>query len=119
MMAMTPGFLTALLLAAAKGLARIQTALANRRAAKELLNWDDAALKDIGLTRSDVRGSLAEPLLEDPTVHLSLIAAGRTPTRRQNGATRDTTAGLKPVAPVAGGRARLGTLPSAEPVLCT
>lgn len=117
-MAMTPGFLTSLLLATAKGVAHVQTALANRRAAKELLNWDAAALKDIGLTRSDVRGALAESFIEDPTVHLSLIAAGRTPRVRRDGATRNATPGLKPVAPVAASKARLGNLPSAEPVLC-
>ena len=39
-MALVPGFLTALVLAAAKAVVRFQAVLANRRAAQELMNWD-------------------------------------------------------------------------------
>jgi uncharacterized protein YjiS (DUF1127 family) len=42
----------------------------NRRAVNQLLDWDDHALKDIGLTRADVRLSLALPLSEDPSSRL-------------------------------------------------
>ena len=90
-MAITPGFLTSMLLLGAKAVLRVKTALANRQAAKELTQWDDAALKDIGLTRSDVRGALAESFLEDPTLHLSMIAAGRSIEYRRNGAIRKAT----------------------------
>ena len=73
-MAIVPGFITALLLSAAKRVVQLHTAIENRRAAKELLNWDHRALKDIGLTRGDVRGALAGSISADPTVSLSLIA---------------------------------------------
>lgn len=116
-MAISPGFLTSLLIAAAKGVQRVQTAIANRRAAKALLDWDSRALKDIGLTRSDVRGALAEPLHADPTVHLSLIAAGRTTRTRRDSATRTSFTAPAVTAPAAS-KGRLGNLPSAEPVLC-
>jgi uncharacterized protein YjiS (DUF1127 family) len=111
-MAIVPGFITSLLLAAVKGVVRIHTAMANRRAAKELLNWDHRALKDIGLTRGDVRGALSEPVFADPTVSLSLIAAGREVTVRRDGAARP----LPKAAAVS--KDRLGNLPSAEPALC-
>lgn len=113
-MALVPGFLTALVLAAAKTVARVQVALANRRAAQELMNWDHRALKDIGLSRSDVRGALALPLSEDPTKLLSLIAAGReTPVRR------DSAGRVQLSGRTSAGKDRLGNLPSAEPALCT
>ena len=76
-MAFFPGFSTAFVIAVAKAVAGLKTALANRQAAKRLLEWDDRALKDIGLTRSDVRGAVSLPIAEDPTEFLSLIAAGR------------------------------------------
>lgn len=116
-MALVPGFLTSLLIAASKGVVRIQTAIANRRAAKALLDWDARALKDIGLMRSDVRGALAEPLHADPTVHLSLIAAGRTTRVRRDSATRTSFTAPAATTPAAS-KGRLGNLPSAEPVLC-
>ena len=117
-MAIFSGFLTSLLIAGSKGVVRIQTAMANRRAAKDLLNWDDEALKDIGLTRSDVRGALETPLHTDPTHHLSLIAAGYDIRSRRDGANHITSMGQKPVGAAAVSTGRLGNLPSAEPVLC-
>ncbi len=118
-MAILPGFMTALILAAAKSAVRFQTAMANRRAAKELLHWDARALKDIGLTRGDVRGALAEPLNTDPTEFLSLIAAGREVAPRRDGANRMPATGRKPAGMPAVSKGRLGNLPSAEPVLCS
>ncbi|HUN11877.1 MAG TPA: DUF1127 domain-containing protein [Rhabdaerophilum sp.] len=112
-MALVPGFLTALVLAAAKAVVRFQAVLANRRAAQELMNWDHRSLKDIGLSRSDVRGALQLPLTEDPTKLLSLIAAGRETPVRRDGAGR-----TQPSGSVAAGKDRLGNLPSAEPALC-
>jgi uncharacterized protein YjiS (DUF1127 family) len=42
-------------------------ALAHRQELKQLSDYDDRALKDIGLLRSDVAGALAEPFHVDPT----------------------------------------------------
>ena len=44
---------------------------ANRRAVRDLLDWDDNALRDIGLTRADVRLALGLPMSEDPSVRLT------------------------------------------------
>lgn len=113
-MAIVPGFLTALLLAAVKGAVRFQTAYANRREARILTEWDARALKDIGLTPGDVRGAMAAPLYMDPTQLLSLIAAGREPRARRDSASHATPSGVVLVS-----KGRLGNLPSAEPVLCS
>ncbi|WP_306141096.1 DUF1127 domain-containing protein [Roseibium sp. MMSF_3412] len=43
----------------------------NRRHVTELTHWSDEQLKDIGLTRSDVRRALAQPFYRDPTSVLS------------------------------------------------
>jgi uncharacterized protein YjiS (DUF1127 family) len=49
----------------------------NRRAVTGLLEWDDRALKDIGLTRTDVRLALGLPLSEDPSRRLCDWASER------------------------------------------
>lgn len=49
----------------------------NRRAVMTLLDWDDRALRDIGLTRGDVRLALGVPMKEDPSARLSVWAAER------------------------------------------
>ena len=49
----------------------------NRRAVVTLLNWDERALRDIGLTRADVQLSLALPLREDPSTQLMFWALER------------------------------------------
>ncbi|AWN48570.1 hypothetical protein DK419_21270 [Methylobacterium terrae] len=54
----------------ARIVARIVTLWINRRAAYRLAELDDRALKDIGLTRSDVEGVLDLPFRQDPTVPL-------------------------------------------------
>lgn len=113
-MALIPGFLTTLIVATAKQVVRFETAVANRRAAKALLEWDARALKDIGLTRGDVRGALSQSVLEDPTLTLSLIAAGREFHGRRDSASRPQSDDRAPASKV-----RLGKLPSAEPVPCT
>lgn len=53
------------------GLART---LQNRREITALAQLDDHALKDIGLTRTDVHGALAVSVLEDPSHVLKDIA---------------------------------------------
>ena len=45
-------------------------ALAHRQELKQLADYDDRALKDIGLLRSDVAGALAAPFHVDPTAVL-------------------------------------------------
>lgn len=47
-------------------------ARAHRREVTSMLRLDDRMLKDIGLTRSDVMGALAEPLDVDPSIDLRL-----------------------------------------------
>lgn len=49
----------------------------NRRAVVTLLDWDDRALSDIGLTRVDVQLSLALPITDDPSTRLMNWAAER------------------------------------------
>ncbi|WP_298966249.1 DUF1127 domain-containing protein [uncultured Roseibium sp.] len=43
----------------------------HRRQFAELKDWSDEQLKDIGLTRSDVRRGMARPFYSDPTSLLS------------------------------------------------
>ncbi|WP_299484344.1 DUF1127 domain-containing protein [uncultured Roseibium sp.] len=51
--------------------ARAWRVFKNRRHVTELKFWTDEQLKDIGLTRSDVRRALAVPFYRDPTSLLS------------------------------------------------
>lgn len=53
-------------------IARAWRVFNNRRQFAELKDWSDEQLKDIGLTRSDVRRALAQPFYADPT---SLVSA--------------------------------------------
>jgi uncharacterized protein YjiS (DUF1127 family) len=108
------GLLTAILVGAAKRVRRLTTAFQHRREAVDLLNWDDRALRDIGLTRSDVRAALDTSFAIDPTATLSQIAAGRSPNARRDSASRAT----RSPDPGAAGRSRPGTLPSAGPAVC-
>ena len=65
--------LAGMLLRAVKSFA---VALRNRRQVGRLTDLDDRALKDIGLTRSDVTAALAQPFLRDPSIHLTSVAGG-------------------------------------------
>ena len=47
--------------------ARVWRVFNNRRQFAELNDWSDEQLKDIGLTRSDVRRAMALPFYSDPT----------------------------------------------------
>ena len=49
----------------------------HRRAVTTLLNWDERALRDIGLTRADVQLSLALPYRDDPSTQLMFWALER------------------------------------------
>lgn len=68
-MMIAPGFFALL----ASIATRVATAVANRRAAQDLAEWDARALKDIGLTQADVRGALSLPIYEDPTMLLASL----------------------------------------------
>lgn len=52
-------------------IARAWRVFDNRRKFAELKDWSDEQLKDIGLTRSDVRRALAQPFYADPTTLVS------------------------------------------------
>jgi len=52
-------------------IARAWRVFNNRRQFTELKDWSDDQLKDIGLTRSDVRRALAQPFYADPTTLVS------------------------------------------------
>jgi uncharacterized protein YjiS (DUF1127 family) len=58
-------------------LRRLAEAHRNRRDAAVLAGLDDRMLADIGITRSDVRDALAEPLWHDPTALLRTRALER------------------------------------------
>jgi uncharacterized protein YjiS (DUF1127 family) len=75
----SPGtrLIAAIARAVALALRRIAQAYRNRRDAAVLANLDDRMLADIGITRSDVRDALAEPLWHDPTDLLRLRALER------------------------------------------
>ena len=55
----------------------------NRWQVVPLLGFDDRALRDIGLTRSDVTGALASPADEDPSLRLARAAHERRDARRR------------------------------------
>jgi uncharacterized protein YjiS (DUF1127 family) len=58
-------------------LRRLARAYRNRSDAAVLAGLDDRMLADIGITRSDVRDALAEPLWQDPTALLRSRALER------------------------------------------
>lgn len=51
----------------ARGVHGIKRAVEGRRMLRDLALADDRMLRDIGLTRSDLRNAAAEPLFRDPT----------------------------------------------------
>jgi uncharacterized protein YjiS (DUF1127 family) len=59
---------------AIRAVARVMTALKNRRQISSLAELDDRALKDIGLMRSDVHAALSGPFFHDPSVQLVNVA---------------------------------------------
>jgi uncharacterized protein YjiS (DUF1127 family) len=86
--AASPPFFIALLAEVLAGLGKLAQALKNRREAATLAGLDERMLRDIGLTRSDLRDAYAEPLWRDPTD----ILAGRAHDRRRSRATTDAKA---------------------------
>ena len=64
-------------------LARLWTALKNRRAAARLLSWDNRMLGDIGLTRGDVESAFSSGLADDPSFVLTEFRRERRAARRR------------------------------------
>ncbi|SCM76711.1 hypothetical protein KL86PLE_40516 [uncultured Pleomorphomonas sp.] len=62
--------------AAAERTAFVAKILANRWMAKQLCDFTDHELADIGLSRSDVREALDSPLYADPSLTLAAVAHG-------------------------------------------
>jgi len=75
--------------AVGRAIAAIAVAIENRRAVRSLAQYDDAMLRDIGLTRSDVYAALDQPLLRDPTAHLVELNSARR-LRQAGGAAGET-----------------------------
>jgi uncharacterized protein YjiS (DUF1127 family) len=71
----------------------IRRAITGRRVLRELASFDDRMLRDIGLSRNDLRSAAAEPLYRDPTA----LLAGRVDESRGG---RITRARLPRTAPV-------------------
>jgi uncharacterized protein YjiS (DUF1127 family) len=86
----SPPFVTALLAEILTGLRKLAQVLKNRRDAATLARMDEHMLRDIGLTRSDLRDAYAEPLWRDPTD----ILAARAQDRRRSRPVRDSKAFL-------------------------
>jgi hypothetical protein len=70
----------------------IARAFAGRRVLRELASFDDRMLKDIGLTRADLRNAAAEPLYRDPTTLLAGRVGEFRPARRVPQARREPRA---------------------------
>ena len=63
--------------AAASLVASLWQAHLGRRAANQLLDLDDRMLRDMGVTRGDVRAAMALPVRTDPSRHLFAVAEER------------------------------------------
>jgi uncharacterized protein YjiS (DUF1127 family) len=111
-MSLFPGFLVPLGLSAAKRIRKFVEVIQNRRQLRELSHWDRHALKDIGLTPSDLVGALSLPLYRDPSEQLAQMS-GRSPRQSIEDCLRE-----KHQANVSQGRiAGLAPLPSNRPAL--
>ncbi|MCM5559123.1 DUF1127 domain-containing protein [Pleomorphomonas sp. JP5] len=67
---------TTLVRAAAERTASVAKIMVNRWMAKQLCDFTDHELADIGLTRYDLRVALDGPLHADPSLRLAAIARG-------------------------------------------
>ncbi|MCK0207567.1 DUF1127 domain-containing protein [Starkeya koreensis] len=73
---------SSVLIAALAGSCRFVTALARRRHLAQLGEFDDRMLRDIGLTRADLRDATSGPLWQDPTAVLVVRSVERRAARR-------------------------------------
>ncbi|HSI41842.1 MAG TPA: DUF1127 domain-containing protein [Xanthobacteraceae bacterium] len=71
-----------MLTAGALRVVRILKALSRRRILADLGEFDDRMLRDIGLTRSDLRDAASGPLWQDPTSVLVVRAVEKRANRR-------------------------------------
>lgn len=55
----------------------VRRAIDGHRAMAQLAQLDEHALRDIGLTRTDVADAAHRPLAEDPTIHLARVVRTR------------------------------------------
>lgn len=78
-----PSTFTLVLTGVIAGIRAVLRALKNRRNAAMLAERDDRMLKDMGLTRSDLRDAYAEPLWRDPTEILVKRAGERRASRQR------------------------------------
>ena len=77
---------------------KVGQALKNRHDAAILADMDDRMLADIGLTRSDLRDAISEPIWSDPTA----ILASRAQERRKHRAQATVTLASPPLVPHVG-----------------
>lgn len=73
---------TGLAIAGVTGAIQFAKAIARRRMLAQLDEFDDRMLRDIGLTRSDLRDASAGPLWQDPTSVLVVRSVERRASRR-------------------------------------
>ncbi|MFT0860493.1 DUF1127 domain-containing protein [Ancylobacter sp. G4_0304] len=73
---------SALLVAGSKAAFGFARAVYHRHTLSQLGEFDDRMLKDIGLTRSDLRDAASGPLWQDPTAVLVVRAVERRASRR-------------------------------------
>ncbi|GAB4069369.1 DUF1127 domain-containing protein [Ancylobacter sonchi] len=83
-----------LLTGAFTSLVRVAKALHRRTLLNQLGDFDDRMLKDIGLTRADLRDAASGPVWQDPTSVLVVRAVERRAGRRQ--AVRDSLDATRP-----------------------
>lgn len=67
---------TSLVRAAAERTGLVAKIMVNRWMAKQLCDFTDHELADIGLSRSDVHAALDGPLYADPSLRLAAVARG-------------------------------------------
>jgi uncharacterized protein YjiS (DUF1127 family) len=73
----SPGILAiGKVVAAALAVRQVVVAVKHRRELSRLLDWEDEALADIGITRDDLRSALSRPFWCDPTTALAGRAGG-------------------------------------------
>ena len=73
--------------------AAVWRAMQHRRAVAKLLDWDARALRDIGLTPSDVRSALAGPIADDPSARLACMSSERRAAIKASTSARCPTSG--------------------------